>query len=372
MEKIKVDIAVIGGGLAGLSVALLLKQQGCDVIVIEKGDYPSHKVCGEYISYEAWPFLQSLGIDPDALNLPRLKRLRISAPNGNVLESKLSVGAYGISRYLLDDLLYKKCIENGIQVYTNTKVNRIVFEAEVHQISSSQYLFESKDCIAAYGKRSNLDVHLKRSFIVNAASKNYVGIKYHVKTKIDQDVIELHNFENGYCGISKVEDDRVCLCYLTDASNLKRYKGDIKRMEAEILMRNPILKKYFTESEFLFKEPLVISNISFLEKEAVAQHIFMLGDTAGLIAPLCGNGMSIAFNSAKILADTFQHVSGRAEREMHYTKIWNQSFKGRLKFGRTIQHLFGSVLISNIVFRLIKPFPFLFRFLEKKTHGTIF
>jgi menaquinone-9 beta-reductase len=372
MEKVKVEIVIVGGGLAGLSAALLLQQQGRDVIVIEKGDYPSHKVCGEYISYEAWPFLQQLGIDPIALELPRLKRLRVSAPNGRILESELSVGAYGISRYLLDDLLYKKCIEKGIKVYTNTKVNNITFENDSHQISTNNQIFESTYCMAAYGKRSNLDVNMKRPFIVNASAKNYVGIKYHIKTKIEADVIELHNFENGYCGISRVEGDSVCLCYLTDAVNLKRYKGDIKKMESEILMQNPFLKKYFTESEFLYSEPLVISNVSFLEKQAVENHIFMLGDAAGLIAPLCGNGMSIAFNSSKIVAETFHLYSDRAQRELNYTKSWNQSFKGRLKFGRNIQHLFGSAFISNLVLTVLKPIPFLFRILERKSHGETF
>jgi menaquinone-9 beta-reductase len=372
MEKVKAEIVIVGGGLAGLSAALLLKQQGRDIVLIEKGDYPSHKVCGEYISYEAWPFLQQLGIDPIALKLPRLKRLRVSAPNGKLLESELSVGAYGISRYLLDDLLYKKCIEKGIKIYTNTKVNNINFENGVHWVTTNLNVFESVDCIAAYGKRSNLDVNMKRPFIVNASAKNYVGIKYHIKTEIDDDVIELHNFENGYCGISRVEGDCVCLCYLTDAINLKRYKGDIKKMESEILMQNPFLKKYFTESEFLYSEPLVISNVSFLEKLAVENHIFMLGDAAGLIAPLCGNGMSIAFNSSKILAETFQLYSDRAQRELNYLKLWNQSFKGRLKFGRNIQHLFGSAFISNVVLTLVKPIPFLFRILERKSHGRIF
>jgi menaquinone-9 beta-reductase len=372
MEKIKAEIVIVGGGLAGLSAALLLHQQGHNIVVIEKGDYPSHKVCGEYISYEAWPFLENLGIDPIALKLPRLKRLRVSAPNGKVLESELSVGAYGISRYLLDDLLYKKCIEKGIKVYTNTKVNSIIFENDAHQIFTSEHIFECADCIAAYGKRSNLDVSMKRPFIVNAAAKNYVGIKYHIKTKIDDDIIELHNFENGYCGISRVEEDRVCLCYLTDASNLKLYKGDIKKMESEVLMQNPFLKKYFTESEFLYEAPLVISNVSFLEKQAVENHIFMLGDAAGLIAPLCGNGMSIAFNSSKIVAEAFHLKLNRADRELFYVKSWNHSFKGRLKFGRNIQRLFGSAFISNLVLTVLKPIPFLFRILERKTHGKVF
>ena len=64
--------------------------------------------------------------------------------------------------------------------------------------------------------------------------------------------------------------------------------------------KNPFLEKIFTESNFLFSEPATISQISFDKKSQVEHHILMIGDAAGMITPLCGNGMSMAFHSAKI------------------------------------------------------------------------
>jgi menaquinone-9 beta-reductase len=372
METLKHQIIIIGGGLAGLSCALLLKQQGKDVAVFEKGTYPEHKVCGEYISYEAWPFLKRLGIDPEILQFPRLRYLQISAPNGYSINSKLTVGAYGISRFYLDNLLYQKCLEQKIKVYTNTKVNQFSYLDEKHLVVADNGTFECQYLVSAHGKRSNIDLFMKRPFIAKVKRKNYVGIKYHIKTNIANDRIELHNFENGYCGISKVEDDIVCLCYLTEADNLKKYKGDIKAMEAGILHQNPYLKKYFSESEFLYKEPLVISNVSFWPKKNIEDHVFMIGDSAGLIAPLCGNGMSIAFQSAAILNDAFALNTNRQTIEAYYHKKWNQTFKNRLKIGRSIQHLFGSKWTTTLIIMLLKPFPFLVRWIESKTHGKVF
>ncbi len=73
---------------------------------------------------------------------------------------------------------------------------------------------------------------------------NFVAVKYHVRTLFSEDTIALHNFYNGYCGISKIEGDRYCLCYLTTADNLQRCNGSIAGMQEKVLMKNPHLKKY--------------------------------------------------------------------------------------------------------------------------------
>ncbi len=96
------DVAIIGGGLAGLSLSIQLAQQGHRVIVLEKEYYPFHRVCGEYISLESWNFLESLGYPLGELQLPIIKRLMVSAPNGKIIEQPLGLGGFGISRYKID------------------------------------------------------------------------------------------------------------------------------------------------------------------------------------------------------------------------------------------------------------------------------
>jgi flavin-dependent dehydrogenase len=58
----KYDVAIIGGGLGGLSLAIQLARKNFSVILFEKEKYPFHKVCGEYISMESWGFLEDLGL----------------------------------------------------------------------------------------------------------------------------------------------------------------------------------------------------------------------------------------------------------------------------------------------------------------------
>ena len=73
------DVAIIGGGLAGLSLAIQCASQNVSVVLFEKETYPYHKVCGEYISLESKPFLESLGVPFAQLNLPIIKRFAFEA-----------------------------------------------------------------------------------------------------------------------------------------------------------------------------------------------------------------------------------------------------------------------------------------------------
>jgi hypothetical protein len=136
--------------------------------------------------------------------------------------------------------------------------------------------------MCSFGKRSNIDIRWQRQFIIAAKNRlnNYVGIKYHIKTNFPPDTIALHNFDDGYCGIVKIEDDKYCLCYLTTAANLQRCNGSVKEMEQAILCQNPYLQTIFSNSEFLYEEPLAISQISFDKKEQVENHVLMIGDSA--------------------------------------------------------------------------------------------
>ena len=106
MNNGKADILIIGGGLAGLVNAIHLSAAGLSVILIEKNEYPKHKVCGEFISNEVLPYLQHLNADPMTIGAKKINRLLISTTRGKTIETKLPLGGFGISRYALDHFLF--------------------------------------------------------------------------------------------------------------------------------------------------------------------------------------------------------------------------------------------------------------------------
>jgi flavin-dependent dehydrogenase len=335
-------------------------------------------VCGEYISLESWNFLEQLGLPLSKMHLPLIKKLIVSSPNGKKIESPLNPGGFGISRFKLDFELAKIAKLNGVEILEETKVNDVIYEDDIFTISSSSFSIQSKIVAGTFGKRSNLDVKWSRDFVKQKPNKlnNYIGVKYHVQSMHPIDTIALHNFKNGYCGISKIEENKYCLCYLTTAENLKANNNSISTMEKNVLQQNPFLKNIFSECNFLYPSPVTISQISFDKKRQVENHVLMIGDAAGMITPLCGNGMSMALNGSKIAFESidpfFKNGISRAQMENQYAKNWNAAFSRRLSNGRLIQSVFGRKWGTNLFLSSIKHFQFLIRKLIRSTHGESF
>ena len=372
------DVAIAGGGLAGLALSIQCAQAGYRTVLFEKEKYPFHKVCGEYISFESWNFLEDLGVPLSQMNLPIIRRLLVTAPNGKKLEQDLPLGGFGISRYKLDAILAEIAKQNGVELIEGMKVDDIKFENGMFTLQTLTGNYKAKVAAGAFGKRTNLDVKWKRKFILQKPNKlnNYIGVKYHITINWPEDLIALHNFENGYCGISQIEENKCCLCYLTTAKNLERCGHSIPQMEKQVLCRNHHLKRIFEDAEMISQPPVTISQISFEKKEQVYNHLLLTGDAAGMIAPLCGNGMSMALHGSKIAFEQMhlflQNKIPRWQMENDYAQTWKKQFSGRLRTGRMVQRFFGSVLLSDLLISALKPFPSLTDKLISQTHGQPF
>lgn len=366
-------VIIAGGGLAGLICANCLAEKNISVTLIEKKAYPFHRVCGEYVSNETLPFLKSNNLFPEELTLPQINRFQLTSVNGRDAHLPLDLGGFGISRYTFDHFLYRKARKRGVNFILNTEVENIQFANDQFQVKTNSKIYSSKLVIGSFGKRSRMDISLDRSFIRKRSP--YAGVKYHIRTDHPADLISLHNFKDGYCGLSQVEEGKYTLCYLTHRNNLKKF-GNIKEMEEKVLYKNPFLKSVFQNSEFLFERPEVINEISFATKSTIENHVLMAGDAAGMITPLCGNGMAMAIHSAKILSElVVGFVNGnltRSQLETSYSTSWNSHFAHRLWVGRQIQRLFGDEWSSNLAVNLMGKSKPVAEFIISQTHGAPF
>jgi len=371
------DVAIVGGGLAGLSLSIDLKKRGYTVVIIEKGNYPRHKVCGEYISMESHNYLHTICPPLAEFNLPQISNFKLSSTGKKEFNTTLAPGGFGISRYLLEELLFTEAKKKGVvfmlknkatDIYLNTDKRSYTIKTNVEDVNAILVCNSS-------GRKSNLETQVSSNRPIDT-NTNYVGVKYHVKLNRDPTLIEIHNFAGGYCGISNIEDDKSCLCYIVNSKKLNSVNNSITELEKVFLYKNDNLKKIFNTAEFIFKEPVTVSGINFSIKKPVTDDSFFVGDSAGSIAPVTGNGMSIALRSAYVLAANVDHYfSGsitKQELVNNYNIFWNKEFSMRIKLSRHFQKLSEYSRLTNLSIGLFNSFPLLAKSIIKQTHGSPF
>jgi flavin-dependent dehydrogenase len=314
-----------------------------------------------------------MGINPYAIGAANITQFQISTVEGDVVETQLPLGGIGISRFAFDELFYQRAKRLGVNFYFE-KVNQMDFRDDSFYLTTNSKTYTAKITIGAYGKRSILDKKLEREF--SFKKQSWLAVKGHYRhPDFPEHLVGLHNFEGGYGGLSKTESGAVNFCYLASYQNFKKYRN-IVEFNQQVVAENPFLKKFLNESDPIFEHPMTIAQISFDKKESVINHMLMCGDTAGLIHPLCGNGMAMAIHSAKIASELVTRFMmdskfDREKLEREYDKVWKRTFSRRLWFGRKLQSILLNKSLVSMGIRTIGKSDTLLKYIIAKTHGDL-
>jgi menaquinone-9 beta-reductase len=369
------DAAVIGGGLAGCSAAIHLARQGARVALFEAKTYPHHKVCGEFLSPECLSLLDELGAMPAIQEAaPRsIHTVHISAPDGTAWKTELPGVALGLSRYRLDHLLAQTAQVCDVALFESTTVNNLEgnlgqgFQVEA-RTGSGRVDVSARAVIGAHGKRSSLDRGLKRTFLQQ--SQPFVALKVHLDAPPMPGRIELHGFPGGYCGLSEVEGGRINLCLLAREDVFREAGATIPAFIAWMRAQNPNLEERLRAAQPV-TEWYSIAQVPFVDKTALEADILMAGDSAGLIAPLAGDGMSMALQGGKLAAlHVGDFLNGRmtaSQLRQQYPAVWRREFGGRLRLGRGLQTLMLRPRFLSLGLHAINYVPPLGNFIVQHT-----
>lgn len=366
------DLIIAGGGLAGLSLAIMASMDGAAVLVIEKDEYPRHKVCGEFISNESVPFLRRLGIDLRSSEFPKIDRFKFTSPGGANGHITLTPGGIGVSRYKLDHWLFERAVGVGVTVVVNQRVTNaqsIDNGFIVHTHTGDSYMGEL--VVGSWGRNGGFMTKQK------VRPKNeWVGVKYHLDRGPAANSIEIHAFHSGYAGISAIEGGRYCMAYLCKASALKRH-GSIALLERNELGQNKALAERLSASRI--EGPITTSQFSFgVHQQFQSLPVASIGDAAGFIPPLTGNGMSLAFRNADVLYPVICKVLngnlGKAAILDEQRKYLQGYLKGRVERGNMLQNLLfiRPAWANEALMRLMCAHPFMLQQLNKLAVGKTF
>ncbi len=368
------DAAIIGGGLAGCSLAIQLATRGYRIILFEKQTYPAHKLCGEFLSVEVQAMFQQLHVLDAVMEAGAhpITKTRVTSPSGQAFEAHLPGTALGLSRFRLDQLLAEKAASQGVLVRDGSLVSEVGGSyAHGFSIHTKKEHCQAKLVLGAWGKRGVLDRKLARPFMQKASP--VAAFKAHFRGVAIPNYIELHAFAGGYCGLSHVEDGVVNACWITTVDALKASGGSPTGMMEGVMASNPELKARFEKMHNVMGGFKAVGQVTFAQKGLFDGNVMMVGDTTGMIAPLCGDGMAMALTGADLAAPLVSKylddmLSAEAMKRA-YQRAWTRTFRWRLRLGSLLHGLYIQPTLSNAGVRLCNHLPSLARWLIRNTRG---
>ncbi len=305
-------VTIIGGGLAGLSLATGLARRNVPVEVHEAGSYPRHRVCGEFISGISDSTLSELGISDD-LSDAKLHHSGIWFREGRpLMKMRLPEPARGLSRFCLDERLKNRVRDCGGNVITNSR----------RKLSSEDGI------VIAAGRRRQ--------------KSRWIGLKCHFKNLAMEEGLEMHLGKNGYLGLAPVEQGRVNLCALFVKDNQAQGKGPELLFSYLAAGGHHELIERLNAAEIDETSFIGVSSLN-LGWQEQSDSSFVIGDAGSVIPPFTGNGMSMAFKSAELALDPLTKWS-RGEMGWNVAlqasrKAQSKTFNRRLRSALTLQNI---------------------------------
>jgi len=304
------DLIVVGAGPAGSACAITAVRSGARVLLLDKDNFPRHKVCGEFVSSESRHIVDSLlGDENHFAAPPTITSSRIFLDSRQIT-IPVEPPASSIPRYDLDAALLVAAKTAGVEVCENVLV-RDVHNSDQHNtqqpaftVTTSAGTFTSKAVVNASGRWSELtqrEALNKRS----PDKTKWIGLKAHFCEESAPSSVDLYFFHGGYCGVQPINGTSVNACAMVQA--------DVARSLEEVFALNPELQRRSREWVQQFPN-VTTSGLRFRDPRTEDRGMLLAGDAAAFIDPFAGDGISLALHGGVMAAQSLmpfldQHAS---------------------------------------------------------------
>jgi 2-polyprenyl-6-methoxyphenol hydroxylase-like FAD-dependent oxidoreductase len=341
-------LTIIGGGLAGLTLGIALRKEGVPVTLHEAGQYPRHRVCGEFLSGQGMELLKGLGVYEQAMaaGAREARTLKFFAEDAATEVMSMPAPALCISRYRLDAILAETFRAQGGDLRTGSRY-------------ADGY---GEGLVRATGRQVQTEVEGWR----------WIGIKAHaLDLELEAD-LEMHLRSDAYVGLCRVEEDRVNVCGLF---RTREPTPDLKSTWQKWLMGNQkfTLTKKLSNITFDKESLSVVAGLPIRPFQNSDSEVLSVGDAVTMIPPVTGNGMSLAIESACAAAPQLRDYS-RAKTSWQATQTlvrqdYTRRYGRRLQWAGWLQRGVVSPLGRDMMMRTVPVMPALFRFGFGVTRG---
>ena len=337
----KIKFAIIGGGLAGLCAAIRLAELGEEPLIIESGDYPAHKICGEFLSPECLVYLNNWNIHPIPINEAILRT------SDSELVFPFPSAAGGMSHLELDPSLVKHALSCGVQLRTNSPVHS--FQQKKHsndlhliQLPNDE-IIEAANVIIAAGRFNTYS---------SPPVMRYRGFKAHFENENSEiDRLEMFSFSGAYLGLSPIENGKTNVACIAEADKIGSLDPQI--FIRNLISQNSYLNSLLTPKKNLFNQWMTTAIPAFGVKETPNWlDCYFIGDAAMTIPPASGNGLSLAIFGGRLAAEY-----AVKQNYQEFKLIWTKRCSSQLFWAKMLHKLLLNPSYGKPVMLFSKYFP---------------
>lgn len=358
----KHEPVIIGGGPAGAAAAISLARAGMPVCLLERKTGPHHKVCGEFISWEAAQYLEQLGIDLPMLGAQPVRRVRLYSGE-RTLGADLPATAWSLSRRTLDAALLQRAEAVGARVRLGAVVRDLrctdtIWRLTVADLARRELHELTADTVFLASGKHDIR-HWRRS--APASSPSYIGLKMHLQLNpmqrdVLREAVEIYLFDGGYAGLELVEEGEANLCFLLSKEIYSTCDKHWPSVFNWLTATSPHLQARLDGAQYVWQEPLAISGVPYgylHSAEAAMPGLFRLGDQTAVIPSLAGDGIAIALHSGLLAAATYS-AGGDSDA---YQQQALKDFKKPVRHAQLIARIFSREIGRKAAFSLSRLMP---------------
>jgi len=308
------DVIIAGAGPAGTSAAIHLANNDFKVLLLEQKKFPREKLCGEFISPECADHFRRLGVEVEmhASHPAEIKETTFYSRYGKRIAVPShwfgSGAAMGLSRAQMDQNLLLRAGQVGVDVLDGAVVNNLIEVDEnivgvVAKVDEEEREYRARLTIDATGRTRSLARRVKNADTRHARKSKLVAFKAHLTdSRAEPGVCEIYSYKSGYGGLSTIEADLSNLCFIVDASEVRKAQSDPDVVMRRSVMTNP-RAAYTLESARICSNWLSVALESFgRHKPSPASGLLAIGDSAAFIDPFTGSGMLMALESGELVS----------------------------------------------------------------------